>query len=197
MRIQEKIIWAGAAGLIATLLITSAVPAQPVTSQLRTRGTETEVSVQADPLGVTAVNGPPTISASIGQILIGWDEAAEQYGFGAGVWHFIQAPTLVAVTPGNAIGELALFQNYPNPFQHTTRIDFTVPTRDHISLRLFDVSGRAIAILIDKELAPGEYQVVVTANSLAPGLYFYRMQTSKEVFNRKLLLLESSGVNLR
>ena len=197
MRIQARIIRAAAVGLAAVVLITSVGHAQPVTSQLRSRTSEADVLPQSSSFDVTAVNQAASISASIGQTLIGWDEFVAQYGFGAGVWHFVQDPILVAVTPRKVIGELALLQNYPNPFSHTTRIDLTVPNRDHVSLRLFDVRGRTIATLVDEELAPGEYQIEVTANSLAPGLYFYQMQTSNKTFNRKLLLLESGGVNLR
>ena len=54
--------------------------------------------------------------------------------------------------------EYTLHQNYPNPFNPATNIEFTLPVSGHVSLRVFDMTGREVATLIDKDLHPGGYE---------------------------------------
>jgi len=73
------------------------------------------------------------------------------------------------------VHQYALFQNYPNSFNPSTTIEFTVPQREHVTLRLFDLLGREVAILVNEELHPGKYSVIFDAERLASGVYFYRL----------------------
>ncbi|MFA4839399.1 MAG: carboxypeptidase regulatory-like domain-containing protein [Bacteroidales bacterium] len=70
-----------------------------------------------------------------------------------------------------------LEQNYPNPFNPTTTIRFALLKREHVTLRVFDVLGREVATLVNKELNPGEHSVVYDARRLSSGVYFYRLTT--------------------
>lgn len=83
-----------------------------------------------------------------------------------------------------------LFQSYPNPFNPTTTIQFALPKRSEVSLKLFDVLGREVATLLDEELQPGEYKVVFEAEGLSSGVYFYRIQAKGLVRTKKLMLLK-------
>jgi uncharacterized protein (DUF1501 family) len=71
---------------------------------------------------------------------------------------------------------LELYQNFPNPFNPTTQIKFHV-TGGHTTLRVFDVDGRTLSTIVDRELQSGEYQVAFDATGLASGTYLYRLQT--------------------
>ncbi|MDZ7291387.1 MAG: choice-of-anchor D domain-containing protein [candidate division KSB1 bacterium] len=86
--------------------------------------------------------------------------------------------------------EFRLFQNYPNPFNPATTIRFALPKRSPVTLMLFDVLGREVAILVDEELQPGEYKVVFEASDLSPGVYLYRLQAEGFSRTKKLTLMK-------
>jgi hypothetical protein len=85
--------------------------------------------------------------------------------------------------------EFRLQQNYPNPFNPATTIEFALPKRSLVKLQVFDVLGRRVAILLDRELQPGEYKMVFEAEGLPSGVYFYRIQAEGFVRTKKLILL--------
>jgi len=82
-----------------------------------------------------------------------------------------------------------LRQNYPNPFNPTTTIRFSVPTAQHIILRVYDLLGRSVATLAAGVATPGEHLVILDASSLASGVYFYRLQTGSFIDTKKLVLI--------
>ncbi len=102
--------------------------------------------------------------------------------------------------PGTA-GELptrsALQQNFPNPFNPSTRIQYTVAgTRgsrlgaSNTRLVVYDLLGREVAVLVNEKKPPGTYQVQFDGSHLSSGMYFYRMETGGFVAAKKLLLLK-------
>lgn len=86
--------------------------------------------------------------------------------------------------------EFRLEQNYPNPFNPTTTIQFALPKRSEVKLKIYDLLGREVATLLDKELQPGEYKVTFEAQGLQSGIYFYRIEASGFVQTGKLTLLK-------
>lgn len=102
-----------------------------------------------------------------------------------------------SVTVGVPEGEgyassFTLNQNYPNPFNPSTMIRFNVPSREHVTLKVFDVLGREVTALVDRVVEPGEHTVVFSAwdYQLSSGTYFYRMTAGSFVQTRKFVLLE-------
>ena len=91
--------------------------------------------------------------------------------------------------------EFALHQNYPNPFNPITTIKFDVPELTHINLIIYDIRGREIVRLLDKEISPG-YQSITwnTRNNfnrpVSAGVYFYQIQSKDYVKTRKMILLK-------
>ncbi len=92
--------------------------------------------------------------------------------------------------------EFALEQNYPNPFNPTTTIKFTIPSLGdenfrplHTQLVVYDILGREVATLINKELQPGIHQVSFNALNLPSGVYFYKLITNEFMGIKKMLLL--------
>jgi subtilisin family serine protease len=85
-----------------------------------------------------------------------------------------------------------LLQNYPNPFNPKTKIVYDVPgsrSREFVELRVFDVLGREVAMLVNGERGPGSYTVEFDASNLASGVYFYRLRGSGFSITRKLMVL--------
>jgi poly(3-hydroxybutyrate) depolymerase len=95
--------------------------------------------------------------------------------------------------------QICLFQNYPNPFNPATTIRFALPRASVVTLRVFDLLGREVALLMDGQRQAGSYEVLFDGTGLASGVYFYRLQvdpaegsgvTAPFVSTRKLLLLK-------
>ena len=85
--------------------------------------------------------------------------------------------------------EFTLSPNYPNPFNATTTIQFTVAKEAPVRISVFDVSGRQVAVLADQNYAPGQHEVQWNANDLASGMYFYRMESAGKIINTHTMTL--------
>ncbi len=83
----------------------------------------------------------------------------------------------------------ALHQNYPNPFNPTTRIEFTIPLQLPVTLKIYDLVGREVRVLVDGVLEAGRHFADLNSSVLASGTYFYRLQAGENIATRKLLLL--------
>ncbi len=86
--------------------------------------------------------------------------------------------------------EFWLGQNYPNPFNPVTMLEFSVPERSQVTLRLYDVVGREVKTLVDREMEPGFHEAALHANGLASGIYYCRMSAGSYVNTRKLVLIK-------
>ncbi|MEN8193314.1 MAG: T9SS type A sorting domain-containing protein, partial [Bacteroidota bacterium] len=84
-------------------------------------------------------------------------------------------------------------QNYPNPFNPSTKINYSIQKQTHVSLKVFDVLGREVATLVNKEQPAGNYEVVFDASSVSrrmtSGVYFYRITAGNFVDTKKMILL--------
>jgi len=83
-----------------------------------------------------------------------------------------------------------LHPNYPDPFRTSTTIRFTLPGRERVILRVTDVLGRTVAVLLDAERSAGTHLAHFNAASLPDGTYFCRLYTSHGVQTQRMLLLQ-------
>ena len=83
-----------------------------------------------------------------------------------------------------------LNQNYPNPFNPTTKISFAVPVSGKVTLKLYDILGREVTVLVNEEKSPGRYVVDFDARRLASGVYLYRLDAGKFSQTKKMMLLK-------
>ncbi|GEM_PF-1073706 len=86
--------------------------------------------------------------------------------------------------------DLTLSQNFPNPFNPTTTISFTIPEKDFVTLKVFDLNGQEISTLIKSTMDGGSYNINFDANKLPSGVYVYSLSTSKTHFSRKMTLIK-------
>jgi YD repeat-containing protein len=77
----------------------------------------------------------------------------------------------------------------PNPSSGARSVAFAIPTRGHVTLRVFDVSGRQAATLYDRVLDPGRYSARFSTERWASGIYFYRLELSGRVLTGRLVVL--------
>jgi len=112
------------------------------------------------------------------------------------VWYDIYdyvSQTLAAAEPNvnPAIPErFALLQSYPNPFNPSTIIAYDLSKTGHISLRVFDLLGREVAVLKDGMMEAGSHRVTFDGSNLASGIYFARLDAGEFVQTKKLMLLK-------
>lgn len=83
-----------------------------------------------------------------------------------------------------------LEQNYPNPFNPITTIIYTLPKADFVTLKIYDSTGREIAILINKEMPAGRHKALFNGGALSSGVYFCRLYAGGIIKVRKLVLLK-------
>lgn len=83
-----------------------------------------------------------------------------------------------------------LFQNSPNPFNPSTTIRFALPVSEWVTLKVFDVAGREVAILVDEEMSVGNHAVTFAPRDLAGGIYFYKITAGKFLQTRKAVLMK-------
>ena len=85
-----------------------------------------------------------------------------------------------------------LQQNYPNPFNPTTTIAFTIPSNEFVTLKVYDISGKEVAVLVNEHKNGGNYEVQFSAGSLnlSSGIYFYRLQAGNFTDVKKMVLLK-------
>jgi hypothetical protein len=86
--------------------------------------------------------------------------------------------------------QLSLSPNYPNPFNPTTKIQFTIVNRQLTIVKVFDLVGREVATLVNEVKEPGRYTVQFDGSNLASGIYFYRMQAGDYIQTKRLTLLK-------
>lgn len=89
----------------------------------------------------------------------------------------------------NLITAYGLSQNYPNPFNPTTNFEFRVAEYGFVSIKVYDVLGREVKILVNEERPAGSYKVIFDAGDLSSGVYFYKMQAGSFTDTKKFILL--------
>ncbi len=83
-----------------------------------------------------------------------------------------------------------LKQNFPNPFNPSTTIDFTIPQSSFINLKVYNVLGEEVATLVNETKASGNYEVNFNAANLSSGIYFYKLQAGSLTESKKMVLLK-------
>ncbi len=100
-----------------------------------------------------------------------------------------QVPTSSETVP-QLPQELVLNQNYPNPFNPSTIISYQVTEQQHVRLSVYDVTGRLIAVLVDQQQSPGDYQVNWDAGQLSSGVYIYRLEAAGQTLSRTMTFVK-------
>lgn len=103
----------------------------------------------------------------------------------------ISYANLVNVNTGTEIvGEYKLFQNYPNPFNPATKIDYYLPKSGQTSLRIYDMTGKMVATLVNGKMEKGFNSMIFDAKNLPSGVYFYILKSNDFVQSKKMVLIK-------
>ncbi len=140
------------------------------------------MSIDDSPYGAVA-------TADGGVAIVG--RTVRQPGFGDQLWLVryegeavpISDPPVVLPSDVNLLA-------YPNPFNSTTEIRYAVPRSSHVSLKVFDVTGREVCCLVDGMANAGERRIVWEAGGVASGVYFVRVAAGETGVTRKVMLVK-------
>ena len=102
---------------------------------------------------------------------------------------YVHVPTSVkeAVTELPLTWELS--QNFPNPFNPLTVIRYELPVAGMTTIKVYDITGALLKVLVSEELPAGKHEVAFDASELASGIYFYRLESGGYSMTRKMVLL--------
>jgi len=83
-----------------------------------------------------------------------------------------------------------LSQNFPNPFNPSTTIKFSIAKDGFVTLKVFDILGRVVSELISQDMKAGEYQINFNANNLSSGIYFYRLSSDNFSETKQMIIIK-------
>jgi len=112
------------------------------------------------------------------------------FGISADVFTIIDTITHMVENENFIPAEYKLAQNFPNPFNPTTTINFAIPNTSHVKLSIYDLLGKEIEILVDGIKTAGTYNITVDARNFASGVYIYRMITDNYIDTKKMVLMK-------
>jgi hypothetical protein len=138
--------------------------------------------------GGPASNGTYSMNGTIGQPVIGM-VSGSQYSVGQGFWHsLVLANDVKPPQIGTADG-YELEQNFPNPFNPSTTIRFSIPEHQKVTLKIMNLLGEEVARPINGEsMESGKYEYVFQADAIPSGTYIYRLEAGNFVKTRKMVL---------
>lgn len=86
--------------------------------------------------------------------------------------------------------KFSLSQNFPNPFNPSTAIEYSIAKNEHVQLKVYDLLGREVAVLVNEMQVPGSYNVIFNAQDLSSGIYFYRICTASFADVKRMILVK-------
>ena len=86
--------------------------------------------------------------------------------------------------------KFSLSQNYPNPFNPTTNIKFEIAKNSNVILKVYDLQGKEITILVNEKLRAGYYEIPFSNNGISSGVYLYRLEAGDYITTKKMILIK-------
>jgi hypothetical protein len=114
-----------------------------------------------------------------------------------GVWRrpVSEIITSVPISSGDVPERFRLEQNFPNPFNPTTNVSFALPNRESVRLKVYDILGKLVFTLVDREMGSGTYTVSwdgkdLNGSKVTGGVYFYRLEAGSFTAVKKMLMVK-------
>jgi hypothetical protein len=86
--------------------------------------------------------------------------------------------------------KFSLLQNYPNPFNPETKINYSIPKQSYVVIKIYDILGKEVEILVNQEHSPGNYQTSLNGEKLNSGVYFCKIQSGNYIEIKKMNLIK-------
>jgi len=109
----------------------------------------------------------------------------------SGVFKGLASGIVTSFNPqSEAINTYSLSQNYPNPWNPTTTIKYSIPKSGLVTLKVYDITGKGIATLLNENQSPGTYSIDFQGAELSSGIYFYRLQAGNYSDTKQMILIK-------
>jgi hypothetical protein len=131
----------------------------------------------------------PNIETNSGRVKVIQDNDVGADYEGVSGDFFIRTPTGI-YKDGVNVNIFKLFDAYPNPFNPTTTIQYSIPSDGIVKLIVFNTIGEEVRELVNEFKLAGNYEIDFSADDLTSGIYFYRMQAVSFVETKKMILLK-------
>ena len=96
----------------------------------------------------------------------------------------------ISLQPATVVTDYSLEQNFPNPFNPSTQISYSIPKDGMVTLKIVDALGREVETLVNQAQTAGRYEVTFDGSRLASGVYFYRLVSGEKVITKKMLMVK-------
>lgn len=117
-------------------------------------------------------------------------------GSGGDDWNWAVSKRIVVILPTGVTGnnseikDFSVSQNYPNPFNPNTIISYQIPKPGFVTLKIYDVLGNEIAVLLSRDQNPGSYDISFDGSNLSGGVYFYTITAGDFKETKSMLLIK-------
>jgi len=112
-------------------------------------------------------------------------------GNGGWVWKRPLSELVGIINAHNDLpNEYMLFQNYPNPWNPSTTIKYTIAENSTVSIKVYDILGNEIRSLVNEKKPAGNYEITFSAANIPSGIYFYRLQAGNFIETKKMVFLK-------
>ena len=107
-------------------------------------------------------------------------------------FNVLGASSVVGIDDENYIlpDKYLLYQSFPNPFNPSTTIKYSVPNSDIVNIKVYDILGKEVATLLNEYKSPGSYIVEFDGSKFASGVYFYQLKAGNYLDTKKMILMK-------
>jgi hypothetical protein len=133
--------------------------------------------------------GVDTLYANGNSVNFNGSPDGDQWNFADNKPIVIEKPTAITGNENIADGYF-LSQNFPNPFNPETRINFSLSVNEFVSLKIFDATGVEVATLVNGTMTAGNHEVVWNASGFSSGIYFYRLSSGEFSDVKRMMLIK-------
>jgi len=156
------------------------------------------VSCHRNPNSAAGTGNVPGLGAPYDSTITNWSQAPDSIlADTLNRWFNHQGWTLITSVNNNTNGipeKFSLGQNYPNPFNPSTKFEFSIPKTSYVTIKVYDILGKEVYMIINQKLNAGSYQLQWNAinnygDYVASGVYFYRITAGAFSETKKMILL--------
>jgi len=161
--------------------------------QVATNGSFDETSLIYDIEGLTDTTYTPSDTLLAGNTLYFWRVRAFNET-GPSDWsadfRFRTLDVTAVVANETMPNRFHVYDNYPNPFNPTTTIEFDLDRQQHVMLAIYNIVGQKVALLVDEPLQPGHHSIRFDASDYSSGVYLYRVMAGNRIVTKRMLFLK-------
>jgi hypothetical protein len=98
--------------------------------------------------------------------------------------------SITSISNNNLTDKYSLSQNYPNPFNPVTIIKFRIKDSRFVTLKIYDITGKEVEILVNEKKSPGVYEVTFDGGKLSSGVYFYKLISGDFSETKRMIMIK-------